>query len=128
MCAPIQIEGAIVVRPGAVAEAVTHLAWVPPTVSSLLALSRPETPSAWLSVCHDPGAVLLLLRSPSVCRLPPDLFSLDSLSGCPEALDLAVRLLRAEGEGRCPDWSGPGRATVSGPASTTRAGRTTLPS
>ena len=99
-------------RLGAVAEAVTHLAWVPPTVPSLLALARLETPSAWLSVREDPGAVLLLLRSPSVFHLPPDLFSLDSFSGCPEVLDLAVRLLREEGEGRFPDWSSPGRATI----------------
>ena len=99
-------------RLGAVAEAVTHLAWVPPTVPSLLALARSTAPNAWPTLRDDPGAVLLLLRSPSVAQLPPELVSLDNLPGCPDVLDLAARLLRDEGEGRCPDWSVAGRAAV----------------
>jgi signal transduction histidine kinase len=80
-------------------------------VPSLLALARPVAPDAWSAVRHDPGAVLLLLRSPTVLKLPPELFSLDYLAGCPEVLDLAVRLLHQEG-GRSPVWSVPGRAAV----------------
>ncbi len=96
----------------ALAEAVTHLPWVPPSAASLVALARPHTPATWLLLREDPGAVLLLLRTPSVRRLPPDHFSLPDLIGAPEVLESAAAHLGREGEGRLPDWSVPGRAAV----------------
>src|SRR5262249_52232659 len=100
----ISKEGAIAVRFGAVAEAVTQLTWVPPTAPSLLALARLLTSAPWLALRHDPGAVLLLLRTPTVSRLAPDYFTLPELCRSPEALELAARQLRTEGEGTLPDW------------------------
>jgi two-component system, NtrC family, sensor kinase len=100
------------VRPGALAEAVTQLAWLPPTGSSLLALARPFTAASWPALREDPGAVLLLLRTPSISRVPADLFSLPELARSPEILALTARYLRAEGEGCLPDWSLPGRVEV----------------
>ena len=99
-------------RLGALAEAVTHLRWVPPTVPALLALARPATPETWLAVREDPGAVLLLLSTPSVQKLPPALVALPELPLRPEVLDAAVRHLNEEGDGRFPDWSVAGRAAV----------------
>src|SRR5437016_7249431 len=106
------MEGALAVRPGALAEAVTQLTWVPPTVSSLLTLARPSTPTTWPALRRDPGGVLLLLRTPTVSRLAPDHFTLSELARSPEVLELAVRHLQREGEGRLPDWSVPGRSIV----------------
>src|SRR3989442_12721565 len=77
-------EGALAVRPGALAEAVTQLTWVPPTASSLLALARPFAPATWPALRHDPGSVLLLLRTPTVSRLAPDHFTLLDLTRSPE--------------------------------------------
>jgi two-component system NtrC family sensor kinase len=100
------------VRPGALAEAVTQLSWVPPTASSLLALARPFTPATWSVLRRDPGAVLLLLRAPTISRLAPDHFTLPELARSPEILEAVVRRLRGEGAGRLPDWSVPGRSAI----------------
>src|SRR5437764_7050977 len=108
----LSMEGALAVRPGALAEAVTQLTWVPPTPSSLLALARPFTPATWPALRRDPGSVLLLLRTPTVSRLAPDHFTLPELARSPEVLELAVRHLRKEGEGRLPDWSLLGRCAI----------------
>ncbi len=99
-------------RPGALAEAVTQLSWVPPTASSLLALARPFTSVTWSVLRRDPGAVLLLLRAPTISCLAPDHFTLPELARSPEVLESAVRHLHDEGEGRLPDWSVPGRSAV----------------
>src|SRR5439155_5416778 len=80
--------------------------------ASLLALARPFTPATWPALRQDPGSVLLLLRTPTVSRLAPDHFTLSELARSPEVLEAAVRHLRAEGEGRLPDWSVPGRSAV----------------
>jgi signal transduction histidine kinase len=45
------------------AEAAVQLAWLAPDAVSLSALCRAPSPSPWSQVRHDPGAVLLLLRS-----------------------------------------------------------------
>jgi two-component system, NtrC family, sensor kinase len=100
------------VRPGALAEAVTQLSWVPPTAPSLLALARPFTPATWSVLRRDPGAVLLFLRVPTISRLAPDHFTLPEVARSPEVLESALGHLRDEGEGRLPDWSVPGRAAV----------------
>src|SRR3954467_5291301 len=79
-------EGALAVRPGALAEAVTQLTWVPPTPASLLALARPFTPPPRPALRRDPGSVLLLLRTPTVSRLAPEHFTLPELARSPEVL------------------------------------------
>lgn len=43
-------------------EAATHLPWLSPRASSLLAMARLPPAAAWEAVRSDPGAVLLLLR------------------------------------------------------------------
>src|SRR5437773_7443017 len=86
-------EGVIAVRPGALAEDVTQLAWVAPTAPALLALAR-GAPGAWPEVRRDPGAVLLLLRMKSVSRLLPDHVSLPELVESPEPLAAAADHLR----------------------------------
>jgi two-component system NtrC family sensor kinase len=43
-------------------EAAARLPWLCPTKESLLALARESTDLAWLTVRHDPCAILLLLR------------------------------------------------------------------
>src|SRR5262245_40527362 len=105
-------EGAIAVRLGALAEAVTHLSWVPPTGPALVTLARPLTPAAWPALRQDPGAVLLLLRPPPARPLSPDLSAPPALLASPGVPELAARHLRAGGEARLPDWSVPGRAAV----------------
>src|SRR5262245_20371624 len=105
------IEGAIDVRPGALAEDVTQLTWVAPTAPALLELAR-GGPDAWDEVRGDPGAVLLLLRMPSVSRLPPAHTSLPELTDSPEPLAAAVEHLGRDGEQSLLDWSDPRRAPV----------------
>jgi signal transduction histidine kinase len=54
----------------------------------------------------------LLLRTPTVSRLPPEHFTLPELARCPEMLEAAVHHLHREGEACLPDWSVPGRVAV----------------
>src|SRR5438045_2203990 len=48
-------------------DALERLAWIAPAASSLVAFARASDP--WPLVRHDPGAILLLLRS-EVAELP----------------------------------------------------------
>ena len=75
-------------RPG-LAAAVHGLPWLAPGVSSLVSLARPVTHSTWNAIRHDPGAVLLLLRS----NVDPSTDCLPRLLSEPACLELALRHL-----------------------------------
>ncbi len=94
-----------------IAEVLTRCAWVPPTTAGLLALARGSS-EAWNQVRRDPGAVLLLLRHPSLVQLPPERISFPKLLLSADVLDDAVRKLRREGEESLIDWDDPRRAGV----------------
>lgn len=104
------IEGAIAVRPGSLAEDVARLPWLPPTPAALLALAQSD--DCWPVVRRDPGAVLLLLRIPSLRKLAPELLSLPQLTRCPEPLEYAAHRLGDITQSSLPEWTAPGRATV----------------
>ncbi len=53
-------------------EAAARLPWLCPTTESLLALARESTDLAWLTVRHDPAAILLLLRHDEPFSNPSD--------------------------------------------------------
>src|SRR5581483_5449742 len=99
------------VSPGALADEVVRLAWVPPSEAALLALAR-GGPAAWPIVRRDPGALLLLLRVPSLARFLPDHFSPPALVELPEVLEAAVSHLRRASESSLLDWSDPRRVPV----------------
>jgi hypothetical protein len=73
---------------GSLIHAATGLPWLAPASSSLTLLAR--LPAAWPTLRHDPGAVLLLLRSSTP---DPSLPFADALLADPAALERAVRLL-----------------------------------
>ena len=81
------------------AEAVLRRAWLPPSAASLAALALHPTPTTWLAVRDDPGAVLLLLRRADDSRPSFLTRMLD-----PAVLDEAVRLLEIPGEDAV-DWN-----------------------
>ncbi|MFO0841803.1 MAG: HDOD domain-containing protein [Gemmataceae bacterium] len=81
--------------------AATGLPWLAPAASSLTLLARPHS-APWPTLRHDPGAVLLLLRSS-----PHDPSSpfVETLLADPRPLKLAVRLI--DQPGSCLDWHDP---------------------
>src|SRR5204862_5867477 len=99
-------EGVSDVNPGA--EDLTQFAWVPPTEQGLLALARGD----WPQVRRDPGAVLFLLRLPSISQLDPTLVSLPEITASAEALECALLQLERDGPFTLIDWSDPRRAPV----------------
>ena len=43
-------------------ESAIELPWLAPSAGALVALARPDTPTRWSQVRHDPAALLLLAR------------------------------------------------------------------
>jgi two-component system, NtrC family, sensor kinase len=87
----VLIEGAIEVRPTALAGAISQLPWLCPCAASLAALAR--NPTAWSDVRADPGVALLLVRHTSETPTPsgPSLFP--ALFENPSVLESAIRQL-----------------------------------
>src|SRR5439155_12953614 len=75
---------------GALTHTATGLPWLAPAAASLTLLAR-EPATAWPTVRHDPGALLLLLRSQS--SFEPHLPFPEGLLAGPAPLERALRLL-----------------------------------
>jgi two-component system, NtrC family, sensor kinase len=84
------------VRTPALGEAVTHLTWLPPRATSLVALARAPI-AAWAEVRSDPGAVLLVARAAAAGALPS---FFPALLHDPAILEAALRHLDDEGSRR----------------------------
>ncbi len=84
-------------------ESAIELPWLSPGAASLVALARSSSPSVWLQIRHDPGAVLLIARhltTQSTISFPEELFR--------SAAPLQQALLRLQDSSRCQvDWSRP---------------------
>lgn len=76
--------------PGSLLHAALQLPWLVPSASSLVALTRPPA-TAWPTIQQDPGALLLLLRSPSL--VPAEMPFPEALSPDAKTLELALHLL-----------------------------------
>src|SRR6516162_1504438 len=88
----------------ALGEAATHLAWLCPSASSLVALARSPTATVWEEVRDDPGAVLLILRQAPDGASPTSFFPTAVRE--PTMLLEAARLLETSGPGYV-DWRQP---------------------
>jgi signal transduction histidine kinase len=70
-------EGVEAVRLSDPGESAMGLPWLSPGAESLVALARSSSPSVWLQIRHDPGAVLLIARhltAQSTLTFPEQLF------------------------------------------------------
>ncbi len=91
-------------RDSALGAAVTHLPWLSPSATSLVALARPPSAHGWEQIRFDPGSVLLLARQGSAGRTPSSLSCFPAALLEPALLEEAVRLLDA-GPPSFVDWN-----------------------
>ncbi len=55
-------DGGFLIMTNGLGEAAARLTWLSPSASSLATLARVSPWEAWPEICHDPGALLLLVR------------------------------------------------------------------
>jgi signal transduction histidine kinase len=92
------------VRDSALGAAVTHLPWLSPSATSLVALARPPSAHCWEQIRFDPGSVLLLARQSSAGQTPASVSCFSTALLEPTSLEEAVHLLDA-GPPSFVDWS-----------------------
>ncbi len=91
-------------RASALGAAATHLPWLSPGATSLVALARPPSAHGWEQIRLDPGSVLLLARQCPAGRTLSSLSCFPTALLEPALLEEAVRLLDATPPGFV-DWN-----------------------
>jgi signal transduction histidine kinase len=92
------------VRASALGAAVTHLPWLSPGATSLVALARPPSAHGWEQIRLDPGSVLLLARQCPASRTLSSLSCFPTALLEPALLEEAVRFLDCAPSGFV-DWN-----------------------
>jgi two-component system, NtrC family, sensor kinase len=88
----------------ALGEAATHLPWICPRASSLVALARSPTAALWPEIRSDPGAVLLVIRQAPAAQALPSLSFFPALFQDPIILQEAICRLPKTGPAFI-DWN-----------------------
>ncbi|HEV3204129.1 MAG TPA: ATP-binding protein [Gemmataceae bacterium] len=91
-------------RVSALGEAVTHLPWLSPSASTLVALARPPSAACWDRIRFDPGGVLLLLRQRGSRPTVPTPNAFPISLHDPALLEETVRVLD-QGHAGFVDWN-----------------------